>query len=117
MSRIDVDAAIQSHLRWRRQFLNAFADGAYIAMPLSEHRACTLADKLQGLAERYGDCAEFNALLVQHQRFHELAREIVELSDNGMGSCADLLLPELSEACHQIVAGLDWLRTVQPQTN
>ena len=29
MSRIDIDATIQSHIRWRRQFLNAFADGAY----------------------------------------------------------------------------------------
>lgn len=114
MSRIDIDATIQSHIRWRRQFHNAFADGAYAAMPLSEHRACTLAESLQKLAVPLGEQAEFEELLRQHRRFHDLAREIVVLSDNGLGDSADLLLPELNEACHQVVAGLDWLRNAQP---
>ena len=29
MKRIDIDSAIRLHTQWRRQFLNAFADGAY----------------------------------------------------------------------------------------
>jgi len=45
-----------------------------------------------------------------HQRFHALADEIVELSQNGLGDSADLLLPELNEAAHQFAAALDQLR-------
>lgn len=46
MKRIDIDAAIRSHNQWRRQFLNAFAGGDYVDMPLSEHRSCLLSLQL-----------------------------------------------------------------------
>jgi hypothetical protein len=97
MTSFDIDAAIRAHQHWRRQFLNAFAGGDYADMPLSEHRACMLAT---GGTE--ADCA--------HRRFHALADEIIALSNNGLGDEADLLLPELSEAAHQLVAALDRLR-------
>ena len=113
MPSIDIDAAIHLHTRWRRQFLNAFAEGAYADMPLSEHRSCTLADSLGKIDRVFSAQEEFACLVSAHQRFHELAREIVELSDNGLRDSADLLLPELTEACHQVVAGLDWLRAAQ----
>lgn len=108
MKRIDIDSAIRLHTQWRRQFLNAFAGGNYADMPLSEHRSCTLAttlDKVQG-----GTATQ--QLAVVHNRFHALANEIVELSNNGLGDCADLLLPELNEASHLLVAELDNIRTL-----
>ncbi len=102
MTGIDIDSAIRLHTQWRRQFLNAFADGAYADMPLSEHRGCTLASALQH--------ADVAPLVAAHDRFHALANEIIELSNNGLGDSADLLLPELNEASHQLVNQLDQLR-------
>ncbi|MGE5469971.1 MAG: hypothetical protein ACM3X0_04145 [Bacteroidota bacterium] len=110
MRRIDVDSAIRLHTQWRRQFLNAFAGGNYADMPLSEHRACTLAHALQGAVGNATESAAFRELISVHDRFHMLANEIVELSNNGLGDSADLLLPELNEASHQLVGQLDKLR-------
>lgn len=113
MKRIDIDSAIRLHTQWRRQFLNAFAGGDYADMPLSEHRGCTLAKALheaQGIDQA---SADFRQLVSIHDRFHALANEIVELSSNGLGDSADLLLPELNDASHQLVGQLDKLRAVQ----
>lgn len=110
MKRIDIDAAIRSHTQWRRQFLNAFAGGNYADMPLSEHRGCTLTGALRNAEGLAVDTADFRQLLAVHDRFHAIANEITDLSNNGLGDAADLLLPELSEASHQLVNQLDKLR-------
>ncbi len=102
MKAIDIDETIRLHGKWRRQFLNAFAGGNYVDMPLSDHRACTLQ-----VCHAADLPATVNSL---HERFHALANEIVELSQNGMGDSADLLLPELNETAHQFAAALDQLR-------
>lgn len=111
MKRIDIDGAIRLHTQWRRQFLNAFAGGNYADMPLSEHRGCTLAEALREAGGTAVDCADYKQLIAIHDRFHALANEIVDLSNNGLGDSADLLLPELNEASHQLVGQLDKLRT------
>lgn len=111
MTRIDIDGAISLHNRWRRQYINAFAGGNYADMPLSEHRGCTLARTLQDMADAVTEPADYQQLVAIHDHFHALANEIVELSNNGLGDAADLLLPELSEASHQLVGQLDKLRT------
>lgn len=110
MERIDIDGAIRLHTQWRRQFLNAFAGGAYADMPLSEHRGCTLVKALENIRSTYAESSDFRQLVAIHERFHALANEIVDLSSNGLGDSADLLLPELNEASHQLVAELDKLR-------
>lgn len=110
MKRIDIDGAIRLHNQWRRQFLNAFAGGAYADMPLSEHRGCMLGLALAKAEGAYTQEAEWQQLLRVHDRFHTLANEIVDLSNNGLSAQADLLLPELTEASHQLVAHLDKLR-------
>ena len=110
MTRIDIDSAIRLHTQWRRQFLNAFAGGNYADMPLSEHRSCTLASSLRQAEGDYVQSADYQQLLKVHDHFHALANEIVELSNNGLGDSADLLLPELNEASHQLVGQLDKLR-------
>lgn len=110
MERIDIDGAIRLHTQWRRQFLNAFAGGAYADMPLSEHRGCTLTKALSDTRHTCAESADFRQLVAIHDRFHALANEIVDLSSNGLGDSADLLLPELNEASHQLVAELDKLR-------
>lgn len=107
MRRIDIDEAIRLHTYWRRQFLNAFAGGDYADMPLSEHRSCTLDQRLGKITEQTPLLAQLQAT---HQQFHVLASEVVNLSNNGLGDAADLLLPELNEASHQLVARLDELR-------
>lgn len=105
MAQIDIDSAIRLHNQWRRQFLNAFAGGAYADMPLSEHRACTLEDCLAPeIAE--GNNSVLAALLAADRHFHALANEIIDLSNNGLGDSADLLLPELNEAAHRVIARL-----------
>ncbi len=113
MKRIDIDGAIRLHNQWRRQFLNAFAGGAYADMPLSEHRGCLLGGSMNRAEGDYKSTPAWAELQAIHQRFHALANEIVELSSNGLPGDADLLLPELSEASHQLVAQLDKLRTAQ----
>ena len=115
MKRIDIDSAIRLHTQWRRQFLNAFADGAYADMPLSEHRSCMLASALQALGGSDGKYANLGQLVAIHTRFHMLANEIIDLSNNGLGDSADLLLPELNEASHQLVGQLDELRGLLDQ--
>jgi superfamily II DNA/RNA helicase len=110
MKRIDIDDAIRLHTKWRRQFLNAFADGDYAHMPLSEHRGCALDKAIQNIQGSGFDAASFIQLVAFHERFHALANDIVELSNNGLGDSADLLLPELNEASHQLVGQLDKLR-------
>jgi hypothetical protein len=113
MTRIDIDAAIRQHNHWRRQFINAFAGGAYADMPLSEHRGCTLAAALRKAECAAAGAADFQPLLAIDEHFHRLANEIVELSNSGLGHSADLLLPELNEASHQLVVQLDKLRAYQ----
>jgi len=110
MKRIDIDGAIRLHNLWRRQFMNAFAGGAYADMPLSEHRGCMLDKILADVNDDYTASADWQALRSAHERFHSLANEIVDLSNNGLSDQADLLLPELTEASHQLVAQLDKLR-------
>lgn len=110
MKRIDIDSAIRLHTQWRRQFLNAFAGGAYADMPLSEHRGCTLGEMLNEAQGAYVASPDYQALVAIHERFHALANDIVDLSNNGLGDSADLLLPELNEASHQLVGHLDKLR-------
>lgn len=105
MKRIDIDGAIRLHTLWRRQFMNAFAGGDYADMPLSEHRSCTLA---QAMADLEG--ADIGQLVAIHDRFHAIANDIIDLSNNGLGDSADLLLPELNEASHLLVGQLDRLR-------
>lgn len=113
MKRIDIDETIRLHNKWRRQFLNAFAGGDYADMPLSEHRCCQLGKALRELDANPGNTLTCQQLLDEDARFHALADEIVDLSRNGLGDAADLLLPELNEACHQLVAGLDAFRQQQ----
>jgi hypothetical protein len=108
MKRIDIDGAIRLHTLWRRQFMNAFAGGDYADMPLSEHRGCTLA---QALANVEG--ADMRQLVTIHDRFHAIANDIIDLSNNGLGDSADLLLPELNEASHLLVGQLDKLRELR----
>lgn len=110
MQRIDIDSAIHLHTQWRRQFMNAFAGGDYADMPLSEHRGCTLGKVLSEASSAPSNSADFRQLITIHDCFHRLANEIVELSNNGLGDSADLLLPELNEASHQLVGKLDKLR-------
>lgn len=114
MERIDIDGAIRLHNQWRRQFLNAFAGGDYAEMPLSEHRGCTLARALSEARGDYAESADYKQLVAIHDRFHALANDIVDLSNNGLGDSADLLLPELNEASHQLVGQLDKLRERRP---
>jgi len=90
--------------------MNAFAGGDYVDMPLSEHRGCTLTGMLKEASGPAAGSPEFALLISIHDRFHMLANEIVELSNNGLGDSADLLLPELNEASHQLVGELDKLR-------
>ena len=114
MERIDIDGAIRLHNQWRRQFLNAFAGGDYAEMPLSEHRSCTLARALSDARGDYAESADYKQLVAIHDRFHALANDIVDLSNNGLGDSADLLLPDLNEASHQLVGQLDKLRERRP---
>lgn len=107
---IDIDGAIRSHNLWRRQFMNAFAGGSYVEMPLSGHRGCTLSSALSGIESACANSPAFRELVQVHDQFHALANEIVELSNNGLGNTADLLLPQLTEESHQLVALLDQLR-------
>lgn len=102
MTRIDIDGAIRLHNHWRRQFINAFAGGDYADMPLSEHRGCILESCLsQEVAE--GNNSVLAALIAADRHFHALANEIIDLSNNGLGDSADLLLPDLNEAAHRVI--------------
>lgn len=112
MQGIDIDQAIRLHTQWRRQFMNAFAGGDYADMPLSEHRSCLL-DK--SLKEKAIGSPEFRQLIDAHDRFHRLADEIIELSNNGLADSADLLLPQLNEASHRLVGQFDNLRQYRDQ--
>lgn len=110
MGRIDLDGAIRSHTQWRRQFLNAFAGGSYADMPLSEHRSCQLCLNLSADRQLFGGFPDLARLTAADDRFHAIANDIIDLSQNGMADSADLLLPQLTDASHQVVSLLDQLR-------
>ncbi len=110
MKSADITQVINEHTRWRRQFFNAFAGGNYADMPLSEHRGCVLVLKLAALGGAIDGFAGYARLLSVHDRFHAIASEIVDLSENGMAASADLLLPQLSEASYHVVELLGELR-------
>ena len=59
---------------------------------------------------RVGRSAVCPQLIAIHDRFHAIANDIIDLSNNGLGDSADLLLPELNEASHLLVGQLDKLR-------
>ena len=116
MQRINFDEEIRLHNLWRRQFMNAFAAGSYADMPLSGHRSCMLS---LALKKATGPCTQqplFKLLAVEHDRFHALCNEILDLSENGMASEADRLLLELTDASHRLVGLLDEMRTCQRET-
>ena len=113
MQDINFDEEIRLHNQWRRQFMNAFAAGSYAEMPLSGHRGCTLSTALMAAS---GPCASLpivRLLIVEHERFHALCKEILDLSENGMAEDADLMLPELADASHRLVGLLDEMRSCQ----
>lgn len=113
MHTINFDEEIRLHNLWRRQFMNAFAAGSYADMPLSGHRACHLA---QALRKATGPCTEqplFRLLLAEHDRFHALCSEILDLSESGQADEGDMMLPELADASHRLVGLLDEMRTCQ----
>ena len=116
MQRINFDEEIRLHNLWRRQFMNAFAAGSYADMPLSCHRSCMLS---LALKKATGPCTQqplFKLLAVEHDRFHALCNEILDLSENGMASEADRLLLELTDASHRLVGLLDEMRTCQRES-
>ncbi len=111
MKEIDIDNAIRQHVYWRRQFLNAFADGEYADMPLSEHRGCMLAFQIRRALKNGQVLSGHEVVLKEDESFHDLANEIIDLSNNGLGHSADLLLPQLTEASYRLIQSLDHLRT------
>jgi hypothetical protein len=113
MQRVDIDAEISAHNKWRRQFLNAFAAGNYAEMPLSDHRGCVLGETLNTLRQSGATFEHLPGLLRAHLRFHSIANDVVELSQNGLRDDADLILPQLTDASYQLVAMLDRLRDWQ----
>ena len=113
MNPIDFDNAIRLHNAWRRQFMNAFAAGSYAEMPLSGHRGCQLAEALAAAPPTLAALPQLQQLIAVHARFHALANEIIELSDNGLADAADLMLPELAEQSFQLAGLLDELRDLQ----
>ena len=113
MQGIDFDEAIRLHNTWRRQFMNAFAQGSYAAMPLSDHQGCMFGYAIAAADDASRALPQFQALIRSHARFHALASDIQELSSNGMGEDADLLLPELSDESHRLASLFDELRALQ----
>ena len=111
MKETDIDNAIRQHVYWRRQFLNAFADGEYADMPLSEHRGCMLSFQIRRSLKAGQNLLGHEAVLKADQSFHDLANEIIDLSSNGLRDSADLLLPELTEASYRLIQSLDSMRT------
>lgn len=116
MQTIDFDEAIRLHNTWRRQFMNAFAQGSYADMPLSGHRACELAAALARASGPLTGLPQFQALLAAHDRFHAIANEIIDLSSNGMADTADLMLPELADQSHRLASLFDELRSAQQES-
>ena len=114
MPTIDFDEAIRLHNTWRRQFMNAFAQGSsYADMPLSGHRGCQLGSLLTRATGPCTALPQFGELKAVHERFHAIANEIMELAANGLASSADLMLPELSDQSHRLANLFDELRSAQ----
>ena len=80
--------------------------------PLAIREAAPLADPERALRNALIVASILAALLAADRHFHALANEIIDLSNNGLGDSADLLLPDLNEAAHRLIAHLDDARTV-----
>jgi len=74
--------AIEAHMAWKRQLVDALAGKAEQWPKVDEvgtDKRCALGQWILGTGwERYGDLASFIELRNAHARFHGLAGEIVE---------------------------------------
>jgi len=78
-------------------------------MRLERRQLCQLEPNRVGAL--YGRQSGAAVLAVRGEQLND----IVDLSNNGLGDSADLLLPELNEASHQLVGQLDKLRAYLDQ--
>lgn len=92
-SEVSFADAIEAHLAWKRQLIDALAGkpGQWPnAGEVGKDSRCMLGQWIHG--KRYGDLPSFVELRDEHARFHGLAREIVEHARAGRKAEATRLL-------------------------
>lgn len=106
--------AIAAHLAWKRRLVDALAGKAEqcpSADEVGRDNCCALGQWVHGTGwTRYGDLPSFVELRDEHERFHGLAREIVEHARAGRHAEAKRLLDgDFERTSRDIVARIKHL--------
>jgi hypothetical protein len=82
MSSYDIDTAIANHVAWRQQFQTAIegVDADKLGeLDISDHAACQFGRWLMAPAQAsLHDRPDFGDLFSAHERFHQVASEIID---------------------------------------
>jgi hypothetical protein len=95
VSSIDIDAGIAAHKAWfgrLRSYLDGLTDGELSVGDVNDCKRCVLGQWLYGSGEQYNLFTHYHELIKVHQRFHEVAGQIVELHQSGQTAKAEALL-------------------------
>lgn len=116
MSSIDIDSAIAAHRVWSsrlRFYLDGITDDIVTVERIGDFTACVLGRWLYGSGSDYDPFQQYHELLEIHQRFHEVAAEIVSLHHAGETDSADKLLTgDFAELSHRVIELLKQMKIV-----
>ena len=113
MSSFDVDTAIANHVAWRQQFQTAIegVDADKLNdLAIADHAACEFGQWLMAPAQTLlHDRPDFSQLLLAHERFHQVASEIIDyLHDAEVDAAQELLdtrFVEVSDILVELLSG------------
>jgi hypothetical protein len=95
MITIEIETAIAAHQMWSkrlRHIVDGISPSRVTPAFVGSYTTCLLGEWLYGEGEKYGSTLEYTELIKIHQRFHEVAAEIVTLHLAGNNTAARQLL-------------------------
>lgn len=117
MSSIDIDSAIAAHRVWSsrlRFYLDGITDDIVTVERIGDFTACVLGRWLYGSGADYDLFKQYHELIETHQRFHEVAAEVVRLHHAGETDNADSLLTgDFEDLSHKVIELLKLLKVDQ----
>lgn len=110
-SEISFAEALGAHVAWKNRLEAALRQppvAVHLTGEIGDHQSCVLGKWIAGPGyRRYGHLSSFDVIRMQHERFHRLAHEIIELHYSRQFARAETLLEGgFKDASHHIVQEL-----------
>jgi hypothetical protein len=88
----EIDKAIQAHLRWTARLRTTIQHNILTYEEVSNHKACAFGEWIVSKENEYVEDKNFQSVVRLHKEFHDIAGEIVNLTNVGMTKEATLKL-------------------------